>query len=217
VELDPDGDFILVYPKMKSEATAPRRYNMERRARAVAETRRRILAATFELHRELYFDQVTLTAIAQRAGVTEQTVLQHFGSKDALIAAAAEEAREHVAAQRDEAPVGDIPAAVANLVDHYEEWGDGVIRLLAQEDRIPDLRKHITDPGRAYHRAWVERTFAPLLAGRRGLPRKRRLAELIAVTDVYTWKLLRRDLGLDKQQTETAIRELVTALRGERA
>lgn len=187
---------------------------MQERARSVAATRLRIITAVLQLHRELYFDQVTLAAIADRAGVTEQTVLQRFGSKEALLTAAAEEALAQVAAQRDEAPVGDIPAAVANLVEHYEEWGDGVIRLLAQEERVPALRK-ITDAGRAYHRAWVERTFAPLLAGRRGRPRQRRLAELVAVTDVYTWKLLRRDSGLDRDQTEIAIRELVTATRGE--
>jgi AcrR family transcriptional regulator len=195
-------------------ATTARRYQMRQRARSVAATRRRIMVAVLELHNQLYFDQITLAAIAERAGVTEPTVLQHFGSKDALITAAAEEARAQVVAQRDEAPAGDISGAVANLIEHYEQWGDGVIRLLAQEDRVPVFRD-VTDAGRAYHRAWVERTFAPLLAGRRGRPRKRRLAELIAVTDVYTWKLLRRDFGLDREQTEAAIRELVTALKGE--
>jgi hypothetical protein len=34
----------------------------------------------------------------------------------------------------------------------------------------------------------------------------------VAATDVYTWKLLRRDKGLSRDQTITAIRELVEAL-----
>ena len=39
--------------------------------------------------------------------------------------------------QRGEAPVGDIPAAVANLVEHYESDGDMALHLLRQEQRVP--------------------------------------------------------------------------------
>jgi hypothetical protein len=38
---------------------------------------------------------------------------------------------------------------------------------------------------------------------------------LIAVCDVYFWKVLRRDLGLIREQTEHAIRETILALKGE--
>jgi len=38
----------------------------------------------------------------------------------------------------------------------------------------------------------------------------------VAVTDVYIWKLLRRDQGLDRAQTEAALREMVGALLGGR-
>ena len=79
---------------------------------------------------------------------------------------------------------------------------------------MPALRA-VTDMGRALHYEWVERTFAPLLAERTGEKRRRLLAELIAVCDVYFWKLLRRDLGLSREQTELAIRETILALKGE--
>jgi hypothetical protein len=46
----------------------------------------------------------------------------------------------------------------------------------------------------------------------RGVDRKRRVAQLVVATDVFTWKLLRRDKGLSRDQTITAIRELVEAL-----
>jgi hypothetical protein len=42
--------------------------------------------------------------------------------------------------------------------------------------------------------------------------KQRRLAQLVAVTDVYTWKLLRRDKEMSRDQTNLAIRELVEAL-----
>ena len=191
-----------------------RPYRMRARAEAAAETGRRILEAVIELHTERFFDQVSLEDIAERAGVTVQTVIRRFGSKERLIEAAAEEGKRQVIRQRDQAPVGDVEGAVENLVDHYEEWGDSSLLLLAQEERVPAFRS-ITDTGRALHYAWVERTFAPLLAKRTGMARRRLLAELVAICDVYFWKLLRRDLGLSREQTELAIREAIVALKGD--
>ena len=202
---------------MKNERSAipqKRPYRMSARAEAAAETGRRILEAVIELHRERFFDQVSLEDIAERAGVTVQTVLRRFGSKERLVEAAAEEANRQVTHQRYEAPSGDIEGAVNNLVEHYEEWGDSALRLLAQEERVPAFRS-ITDAGRALHYEWVERTFGPLIAERTGEERWRLLAELIAICDVYFWKLLRRDLGLSREQTELAIRETILALEGE--
>ena len=198
----------------RSEITQKRPYRMSARAEAAAETGRRILEAVIELHRERFFDQVSLEDIAERAGVTVQTVLRRFGSKERLVEAAAEEANRQVTHQRYEAPIGDIEGAVNNLVEHYEEWGDSALRLLAQEERVPAFRS-ITDAGRALHYEWVERTFGPLIAERTGEERWRLLAELIAICDVYFWKLLRRDLGLSREQTELAIRETILALEGE--
>jgi AcrR family transcriptional regulator len=188
---------------------------MRARAEAAAETRRRILQATIELLRERFFDQVSLEDIADRAGVTVRTVIRRFGSKERLIEAAAEEGTRQVTHQRYQAPIGDIEGAVKNLVDHYDEgWGDTALRLLAQEERVAAFRS-ITDAGRAFHYEWVERTFTPLLAKRTGEERRRLLAELIAICDVYFWKLLRRDLGLSREQTELAIRETILALTGD--
>jgi hypothetical protein len=38
------------------------------------------------------------------------------------------------------------------------------------------------------------------------------VAQLVAVCDVYTWKLLRRDAGLSRTQTRTALLELLEPL-----
>lgn len=187
---------------------------MGARAEAAEETRVRILDAVIGLHMERYHDQVSLEDVAGRAGVTVQTVLRRFGNKERLIEAASEEVRGRVASQRNEAPVGDVAGAVGNLVDHYEEWGEGVLRLLAQEERVPAFRK-ATDAGRVLHHEWVERTFAPLLATREGEARRRLLAQLVAVCDVYVWKILSRDLGLSRGQTELALGEMISALAPE--
>src|SRR5262249_40127406 len=78
---------------------------MGARAEAAAETGRKILRATMESYRERYFDQVSLEDIAEGAGVTVQTTLRRYSPKDDLIAAAANEARQSLRSQRDEAPV----------------------------------------------------------------------------------------------------------------
>lgn len=97
------------------------------------------------------------------------------------------------------------------LVEHYETMGESELRLLAEEDRVPGLRV-IADQGRAFHRAWRERVFAPFLSGLDGPDRERRLAQLVAGCDVYTWKLLRRQAGLSRGRTEVALVELVQPL-----
>jgi len=184
---------------------------MVARAASAAATGERILDSAVELFWELPGEQVSLDEVARRAGVTVQTVIRRFGGREGLFAAAAEREVERVRAQRDEAPVGDVAGAVRVLVDHYEAFGDRVLRLLAEEERVPRLRE-LAEQGRAYHRDWCARVFAFALDGRAGVERRRRLAQLVAVCDVYTWKLLRRDARLSRRQTELALVELLEPL-----
>ncbi len=187
---------------------------MVSRATASATTATRLLDVAVELFTDNPYDEVSLERIASRAGVTKRTLLRRFGSKEAIFVAATMDAAERVMRRRDAAPVGDIPGAVANVVATYEDWGPNRLRMLAQEDRIPVVRETV-EGGRQYHRAWVEKTFAPVLKGLRGAPRVRRVASLIAITDVYTWKLLRRDLRLSQADTEKVLVELITSMREE--
>ena len=195
-------------------ATSTRLYRMTARAKATAATGERILDAAIAAFWERPVDEISLEEVARRSDVSQQTVIRRFGGKESLFAAAAEREAERIGRQRDEAPTGDVRAALRILLDHYEESGEGVLRLLAAEGRGPGLRE-IADRGRAYHAQWCERVFAPALAGRTGIDHARRLAEFITVTDVLTWKLLRRDRRLSRHQTELALRELIEPLMGE--
>ena len=186
---------------------------MQARADRAAETGQRIIDAALALFAERWLDQITLDEVAARAGVTVQTVIRRFGSKEGLIAATGELINATVLQQRDEAPAGDIAGVISNLMAHYEEVGDRVLRLLAQEERWPALRA-LADAGRAGHRAWVERKFAPFLAAADEPARARLLPALVAATDVYIWKLLRRDQGLDRARAEAVLRVMVGALLG---
>ncbi len=68
--------------------------------------------------------------------------------------------------------------------------------------------------GRRGHREWVQRTFAPLIEGLGDAARRRRVTGLVAITDVYTWKLLRLDFGLSRAETERTLTDLIIALEG---
>ena len=186
---------------------------MTARAAASEATEQRIRAAAGQLFGELLYDQVSLQAVAERAGVTVQTVLRRFTSKDELFAAAADWMTSQIRDERDEVAAGDVDRAVASTMDTYERWGDQILNLLAQEQRAPAIRA-LTDFGRRHHYGWVARVFAPLLADLPPAERAQRIAQLIAVVDLYVWKVLRRDLGMSREETESAVWSLVGRVTG---
>lgn len=194
--------------------TRRRPYRMVARAQAARATASRVLDEALTLFTEKPYEDVSLEEVAERARVTKRTVLRRFGSKDALFVEAINQAIGEMARHLDAAPVGDVAGAVSNIVEHYERWGANRLRLLSQEGRIPIVAEHV-EGGRHYHWSWVERTFAPLLDGRRGAARKRRVAALVVLTDVYTWKLLRSDLGLSRGETERTLVESINNLEGD--
>src|SRR5437763_9712907 len=172
-----------------SATSTKRPYRMRARAEAAAATGERIIRAAGELFIDNAYDEVSLDEIAARAGVSTQTIIRRYGSKEALFSRSLEWGGEQALEERSAVPVGDVRAAVEYLVRHYEEMGDTVLRWLAQEERFETTRR-ITAQGRRIHREWVARTFPHILAGRRGKARELRLCELVAVTDVFFWKLL---------------------------
>ena len=194
--------------------TARRPYRMASRAAGAAATGERILDAAVAAFWEQPTGQVSLDDVARRAGVTVQTVIRRFGGRDGLMAAGVERESRRVEAERDPAAVTSVEEAVSQLVTHYEEMGDRVLAMLAEEVRNPALGD-VAKAGRQFHRGWCETVFASVLAGLSGSRRERRLAQLCAVCDVYTWKLLRRDAGLSRPETELAMQEFIQPLTEE--
>lgn len=184
---------------------------MTARADAAAATGERILDAAERLFRTDPAGEPTLEEVARRAGVSVQTVIRRFEGRDGVFRAALDRAVARVEEQRATAPAGDAAEAVRVLVDHYEAHGDLAMRVLAAEARSARLGT-VVARGRRLHVAWCERVFAPALAPLAGAARERRLAQLVAVCDVYTWKLLRRDRALSRHQTELALAELLAPL-----
>lgn len=179
---------------------------MTTRAEAVEATRAAICEATVALWMRIPYDDLTLDRIAGEAATTRQTVLRHFGSKEGLVLAAAEWFSARIDAATEVDP-GDIDGAVAAIVFQYEAMGDANVRLLEIEERLPQAHE-LLERGRAQHRRWVERSFAPFLDAL-ALAGRRHLADaLYVVTDVSTWKVLRRDLGRTTDHTRAVLASL---------
>ena len=87
------------------------------------ERRRRTEAAILEAAREAFaehgYERATIRAVATRAGVDPALVMQYFGSKDGLFAAATRWPGEHESALS--APTGELPAAaLSDFFDRFE-------------------------------------------------------------------------------------------------
>lgn len=186
-----------------------RSYTQTTRAATLVATRDRITSAAHELFLVSAYEDVTLAAIAKAAGVSHQTVLNHFDSKLGVVLAVAEQLGTETADVRHAEP-GDVAGAVAALVGDYERMGDANFRWTAAAERFPELAE-LLDGARATHQQWITEMFGeqmPSAAPARGAM----LVALHAATDVYTWKLLRRDLKLTRSATEETIVDLVVGI-----
>lgn len=184
-----------------------RGYDMSRRSAQAEQTSDRIVTATETLVAGGPLSEVTLAAIAEKSGVTVQTVLRRMGSREGCIAAVATRVAARIAQQRGHTEPGDVPAAITELIAHYEAEGRLVLNLLAQEQGSDATAASAVAQGRAFHRAWVERCFGPSLPELN----EESIDALVAATDIYVWKLIRLDLGRSRAQTQSVIVRLTSA------
>jgi AcrR family transcriptional regulator len=184
---------------------------MTARADQAAETERRILEAAAELFERRDYEAVTLQLIAENAGVTLQTVLRRFESKENLLNAAADHRLARLRKEREVPAGGSIEGIVGTLIASYEAVAEINWRMLRQEHQFATLHA-LANRARAFHRDWLQGTFAWLLAHADAAEQERRLTLLFAATDFYQWKLLRRDLGLSQSEVGRRITEMVEAL-----
>ena len=179
------GPVILVCAGMT--ATGDRRpYKKVARAQAQERTQDALIEAATDEFFEGNWLKASLESLSAKAGVTKQTLLRNFGSKDGLLVQALIRGATQVRDQRWSAPAGDIPGVVENLLDHYAAWGERSIRI-GEWQRGPALLGMLSRGARQVHYEWVEYAFAPWLEGVEEPARTRRRAALIALCDVQTW------------------------------
>lgn len=208
--------------------TAGRKLRLKARAERMAETRRRIVQATYDLHRTIGPARTTISAIAARAGVQRHTVYQHFPDELTLYGACT--AHSHAldplpdpaqfAAIRE--PLARLRAALVQQYGYYrrnESLLSNSVRdapLIQQQFQaaglawgdIPETVRWSVEQPAHLREALVPGW--PVPDARRPLLR----AALGLALDFGTWHMLVRDQGLDDEQAVELMVQFVACAFG---
>ena len=189
-----------------------RAYHQTRRAAEAEANTERILRAAHDLWLERPYDQITLNAVAERAGVGVQTLIRRVQTKDGLARAVNRWIEPQITQDRgDPAEThGDPQQIAASIARHYERWGESTDRMLRQEHMSPALAEAAA-AGRVAHREWIEAAFDPQLSRLRPEARRRVRARLVAVCGVELWHVLRRAERLSVPEARDAVADLISA------
>lgn len=198
---------------MKSDS--PRSYRMTARADAAERTGERIVDAMLARYATTPYDRIRLEDVAADAGVSAQTVIRRFASKHGLLGATVERELARIGAERAAALGQDPERTLHALVDYYESHGLLILKVYAEARQAPGVPE-LAARGRQFHVEWCHRAFGGSLGAALDEPtRRRRLAQVVAICDATTWRILRHDGGLSPAETERALLELMgPVLRG---
>jgi len=197
---------------------SPRKYDRTRRDAAVEETRRRIVAATLELHAEQGIRATSWDEIAARAGVGVGTVYRHFPSLRELVPACGVVTFERLAlpdaaaASRALAGARGRRARLRRLVQELfalYERGAAEIGNVRRERGDPELPM-LVDAHRLVESSLdglVAEALRPL-----GLARDAH-AVTRALTDLAVWRSLREQGLTGERAVEVTVAALSGALR----
>ncbi len=203
---------------MNAMSIQKRKYELRARAERQAETRRRIAAATAELHAEVGPARTTVAEIARRAGVQRLTVYKNFPDEYELFAAC----QRHFLAEN---PPPDASAALA-IADPGERL-EAVLRELyrwyrrtertsanVRRDReiVPALDSLMTRTTDTTASELAEALAAGFVEGERS--RRDVRAAVALALDFWTWRRLARE-GLSDAAAARLMAKAVRTAGGE--
>ena len=187
-----------------------RSYTLKRRAENQAETRRRIVEATVDLHAKLGPTRTSISAIAQRAGVQRHTVYAHFPTDRELFFACS-----GLAMERDPLPDASALRAILNPEQRLRR---GLTELYAWYDRNAELANSVmrdaeVDPltrdiVNLRISSRIDALHATLAQGFQ--PGRTRDAALGLALSFHTWRSLTRDSRLS---ADAAVEFVVRTIR----
>jgi AcrR family transcriptional regulator len=191
---------------------SPRKYDMSKRAEAVAQTRQRIVDATRELHGEQGIAATSWDDIASRAGVGVGTVYRHFPTLDELIPACGEVTMQVLALpdcatmrtlfEDATQPAERIERLVREVFAIYER-GAHELRAIRREADVHPRVTEDRDELDASLGALLDTALEPLDTSRE----ERAVAR--AMVDLNTWEAL-RDQGLGPAESVAVITDTLS-------
>ena len=188
---------------MSSEMSISRPYELKRRAERQQETRQRIVEAAVELHTTLGPARATVTAIAERAGVTRPTVYAHFPDERSLFQACAGHVREAVPPPDPTVwrslsdPEQRLERALRDLWGYYEHLEP----LLENVQRDAEVMPLVAEMN-AYRVRYLEQLRDVLLEAwpKRGEARARLRRAIGHALEFPTWQSLVRRQGCSSKE-----------------
>src|SRR5688500_5500680 len=189
-------------------STGKRKYELKERARRQDETRRRIAAATADLHEEVGPARTTVAEIARRAGVQRLTVYKNFPDDYALFAACQRHfltespPPDPSAALTLDDPAERLETVLRDLYGWYRRTERTSANVRRDRELLPALDALMADTGDV-RTAELADALAAGFGGRRAV----RAAVALAL-DFWTWRRLSRE-GLEDN---AAARLMVSAV-----
>ena len=192
----------------------PRPYSIHKRAAQQAQTRRRIVDATFALHAERGIRGTKPADIAARADVALTTFYKHFPTIDDLVRACGAHGREQTpppdpatlaALPRD--PSVRIAATVRALFEYYQAREPWLYTGRTEERHFRDVQLGMAHL-REVRDGFVRAALAPARAARETV------GVAMALVDFWAWRTLRREVGLTQEEVIRSVAETVGRAAG---
>ena len=178
------------------------------------ETRRRIVSATADLHREHGILGTSHAMIAERADVSVPTVYNHFRTRSELVQACG----AHIAASAPAMNPGFpgkqrglramLAATVAAIGGDHAYRAPWLVHILHEAEKVPELKASFTRQAE-HRRHLLQQALRPFL--RTSLP-----DDLLilgeALLNFSTWKTLTIDRGLSRERAESLLVDALDTL-----
>lgn len=200
---------------MNFVSTEKRKYELRVRAERQRQTRRRIAAATAELHEEVGPARTTVAEIARRAGVQRLTVYNNFPTEYDLFAAcqthflAENPPPDPSAAFAIADPQARLEAVLRNLYRWYRRTERTSTNVRRDREIVPALDSLMADTTDARAAQLADALAAGLASGTR---REARAAVALAL-DFWTWRRLAKE-GLSDAAAARLMANAVRAAAG---
>jgi AcrR family transcriptional regulator len=200
--------------------STPRTYELKQRAERQRETRRRIVDAAIELHTTVGPARTTVSAIAERAGVTRPTVYAHFPDDRSLLEACSGHVRETVPPpdptewRSISDPRERLETALRDLYGYYERLEP----LLENVQRDAALMPIVAEMN-AYRVRYLEQIRELLLEDwpARGVARARARRAIGHALEFRTWQSLVRGQGCSTREAARLMLSFVRAVTPDQA
>jgi AcrR family transcriptional regulator len=202
------------------DMSVSRSYRSPTRERQLRETRQQLLAAAADELVAHGLADTTLSAIAERAQVSQRTVYRHFPDRQALLDALTDWV-DHELADRFE-PI--LPASADVSLDELLATGRALFVAMEDVGRPAEAMVLTAQAGRLLSEGHRQRTRAIERVVAEGLPavdpstRRQVFALVRLLFGSHAWYTLTRELGLTAEQAGEAVsrtaRALVADVRG---